>query len=66
MTGTDKIMLSQEELKKSHVIRKVIEKEVTQVEAAEMLKLSDRQVRRLLKRFRVEGRWPGRFVFRSG
>ncbi len=55
MAGKDIIMLSQKELKKLHVIRKVLDRVVKQIEAAEMLSLSDRQIRRLIKRVKVEG-----------
>ncbi len=55
MTGKDIIMLNQKELKKLHVIKKVLEGVVKQIEAAEMLSLSDRQIRRLIKRVKVEG-----------
>ena len=55
MARKDIIMLSQRELKKLHVIRKVLDGVVKQIEAAEMLSLSDRQIRRLAKRVRIEG-----------
>jgi transposase len=48
-------MLSQEELKRVHVIKKLLEKRIKQREAAEILGLSTRQVRRLLKRIKREG-----------
>jgi len=51
----DIIMLSQRELKKLHVIRKVLDGVVKQIKASEMLSLSDRQIRRLAKRVRIEG-----------
>jgi transposase len=49
------IMASQEELKRLHVIQKVLEGIVKQVEAAEILSLSRRQIRRIVKRIRGEG-----------
>ena len=49
------IMASQEELKRLHVIRKVQEKVIKQVEAGEILCLSSRQIRRIVKRVEVEG-----------
>lgn len=55
MARKDIIMLSQRELKKLHVIKKVLEGVVKQIEAAEMLSLSDRQIRRLAKRVSIEG-----------
>ncbi len=38
-----------------HVIHKVIEGAITQAQAAEMISLSERQVRRIVKRIRDEG-----------
>ena len=55
MAEKDIIMLSQNELKKLHVIMKVLDGVVKQIEAAEILSLSDRQIRRLIKRVKVEG-----------
>ncbi|HMK52761.1 MAG TPA: ISNCY family transposase [Thermodesulfobacteriota bacterium] len=55
MAGEDMIMARQGELKRLHVIQKVLEKVVKQVEAAEMLSLSARQIRRIVKRIRIEG-----------
>jgi transposase-like protein len=51
----DIMMASQEELKRVHVIRKVQEKVIKQVEAGEILCLSSRQIRRIVKRVRGEG-----------
>lgn len=55
MARGDMIMASQEELKRLHVIRKVLERAMKQVRAAEILRLSCRQVRRLVKRVKGEG-----------
>jgi len=55
MAGEDMIMARQGELKRLHVIQKVLEKVVKQVEAAEILSLSARQIRRIVKRIRIEG-----------
>jgi transposase len=55
MAGEDMIMARQEELKRLHVIEKVLEGIVKQVEAAEILSLSGRQIRRIVKRIRKEG-----------
>jgi transposase-like protein len=49
------IMARQGELRRLHVIRKVLEREIKQVEAAEILLLSARQIRRIVKRIRAEG-----------
>lgn len=51
----DIFSMSQKELNQLHVIRKVIEKELKQVEASAILGLSERHVRRIVKRVRVEG-----------
>jgi len=55
MARKDIIMATQEDLKKLHVVRKAIEKSITQNEAAEILDLSDRQVRRIAARIQLEG-----------
>jgi len=55
MAGEDMIMARQGELKRLHVIRKVLERVIRQVEAAEILSLSSRQIRRIIKRIRIEG-----------
>ncbi len=55
MTGKDIIMVGQRELKRLHVIQKVLERVIKQVEAAEMLSLGSRQIRRIIKRIRIEG-----------
>ncbi|MBI4848039.1 MAG: ISNCY family transposase [Nitrospirae bacterium] len=55
MARKDIIMLSQKEWKKLHVIKKVMEGVLKQIEAAEILSLSDRQIRRLINRTRLEG-----------
>jgi len=55
MAGEDMIMVRQGELKRLHVIRKVLERVIRQVEAAEILSLSGRQIRRIVKRIRSEG-----------
>jgi len=55
MAREDMIMASQEELKRLHVIRRVLEGVIKQVRAAEVLSLSCRQIRRLVKRVKGEG-----------
>jgi hypothetical protein len=50
----DILTMSQKELKRLHVIRKAIDKCLKQREAAELLDLSQRQIRRLVKRVRQE------------
>lgn len=55
MAEEDMIMARQRELKRLHVIEKVLEGTVKQGEAAEILSLSGRQIRRIVKRIRSEG-----------
>src|SRR5512147_2422731 len=55
MVGEDMIMARQGELKRLHVIQKVLEGIIKQVEAAQILLLSGRQIRRIVKRVRSEG-----------
>ena len=55
MAGEDIVMVRQGELKRLHVIRKVLERVMKQVEAAVILGLSGRQIRRMVRRIRKEG-----------
>ena len=55
MAGEDMIMARPGEIKRLHVIQKVLERVIKQVEAAEMLSLSSRQIRRVVKRIRLKG-----------
>ena len=55
MAGEDVIMFGQRELKRLHVIRKVLEKVIKREEAAKILSLSYRQVQRCVQRVKVEG-----------
>ena len=55
MAGKDIIAMSQEELKRLHVIHKVVDKKLKQVDAADILGLVDRQIRRIVKRVCREG-----------
>ncbi len=48
------LTMSQNELKRLHIIRKAIDKRLKQREAAQILELSQRQIRRLVKRVREE------------
>jgi predicted HTH domain antitoxin len=50
MAERDIIAMSQKELKRLHVIHKVVEGVLTQVRAAEIISLSERQIRRIVKR----------------
>jgi len=55
MSGKDIIMIRQKELRRLHVIHRVLDGEITQVKASEMLSLSERQIRRIVKRIGQEG-----------
>ena len=46
MAGKDIIMATQEELKRLNVIHKVLDKRITQAEAAGILDLTDRHISR--------------------
>lgn len=49
------LMIRPHELKRYQLIAKIFDKHINQQEAAEQLGLSDRQVRRIVKRVRIEG-----------
>jgi len=51
----DMITMSRKEAKTLHIIHQALDKKITQVEAAALIGLSDRQIRRLMKRIRMEG-----------
>ncbi len=55
MAGEDRIIMSMKELRRLQAIHQVIEKKMTQAQAAEVMELSDRQIQRIVKRVRVEG-----------
>ena len=55
MAGKDIIMTTQEDLRKLHIVRKAIEKSITQEAAADILDLTGRQIRRIATRIRLEG-----------
>jgi transposase len=55
MAGKDTVTMNQEELRRINIIHKAIDNRITQVEAADILSLSDRQIRRIIKRVRKEG-----------
>jgi transposase len=55
MAGKDIIMVRQRELKRLHVIHKVMEGTLTEREASGLISLSARQIRRIVKRIREEG-----------
>ena len=55
MAGKGIITMSQEELKRLHVIRKILDKRLKQVEAAKILGLSTKQIGRIAQRVHKEG-----------
>ncbi len=55
MAGEDIIMVRQKDLRRLHVIRKVLEKGLKEIGAAEILGLSLRQIQRMVRRVRQEG-----------
>jgi transposase len=55
MVERDIITMSQKEMKRLHVIHKVREGLLTEKQAAEIISLSERQIRRIVKRIRDEG-----------
>ena len=55
MAEKDILMISRRELKRLQAVKKVIERKLKQVEAAEILELSPRQIGRLVKRVEEEG-----------
>lgn len=55
MTEKDMIMMSEREMRRVHFVQQVLDKKITQQAAAGVLELSDRQIRRIVKRIRKEG-----------
>lgn len=55
MAGKDIITMTQEELKRLHVIHKALDKHVTQAEAADIIGVCLRQAQRIVRAVRVEG-----------
>ncbi len=55
MAGKDIIAMTQGELKRLHVIRKALDKSITQIEAANIIGLCLRQVQRIVRAVRTEG-----------
>lgn len=55
MAERDIITMSQRELKRLHIIHKVLEKRIKQVEAVDILGLCTKQIGRIAKRVRKEG-----------
>lgn len=55
MVGKDMMTMSQRDLNRLHIAHKILDKELKQVDAAGILKLSARQIRRIIKKVRTEG-----------
>jgi len=55
VTEMDMITMSRRETKRLHIIHQALDKRITQARAAELVGLSSRQLRRMLKRVRAEG-----------
>lgn len=55
MVGEDKVIMSVKELRRVSVIQQVMEKKLRQVEASRLLGLTDRQIRRMVRRVQNEG-----------
>src|SRR3989338_4728882 len=55
MAGKDIIIMTQGELKRLHIVRKALDKSITQAEAADIIGRCLRQVRRIVKRVKREG-----------
>lgn len=55
MAREDTLTMTQKELKRLHVLHKVLDRRLTQQEASELLRVCTRQVRRMVERIRGEG-----------
>lgn len=55
MAGKDIITMSQKELKRLHIIHKVLDKRIRQIDAAGLLRLCAKQISRIVRRVREEG-----------
>jgi transposase-like protein len=55
MVGEDKVLMSVKELRRLSVIHQVMERKIRQVEASRLLGLTDRQIRRVVRRVQKEG-----------
>ena len=55
MAGEERVLMSTKELRRRHVMQQVVEGKRTQVHAAQVVGLTDRQMRRLVTRVRLEG-----------
>ena len=55
MAGKDIISMAQEELKRLHIVRKALDKSITQAEAADIIGVCLRQAQRIVRAVRIEG-----------
>jgi len=55
MPKPEMLIMTQKDLNRLHIIKKVTEKRLSQKEAGMLLKLSERQIRRIVKRIKAEG-----------
>jgi transposase len=55
MAEKDRVLMSQKESNRLYVIRQTLDKAITQHQAAEILGVTDRQIRRIVRRVRLEG-----------
>ena len=55
MARQDTITMSQRELKRLHIIRKTIDKLISQIDASDILGLCVRQIQRIIVRVKKEG-----------
>ena len=51
----DIFMMTRQEIQRSQIIRKILDREINQQEASAILQLSDRQIRRIVQRVKVVG-----------
>ncbi len=55
MVGEDQVTMSAKEMQRVHVIRQVLDKQITRSKAGALLGLTDRQIRPLVRRVEQEG-----------
>jgi hypothetical protein len=53
--GKDVLMMTRQEIQRYQIIRKALDRDLNQQEASEILRLSDRQIRRIVHRVKLEG-----------
>lgn len=55
MAEQDMIRMSRREARRLHIIHQALDEQITQAEAARFIDISDRQIRRMIRRIREEG-----------